>query len=120
MQFSTKFMEYRTVSLLQANRQCEKLFKLNIETPLCSSTAEICIAAKTRKQCMGMCLELGESCMKLTAQEYDGHCLMSSSVTTEPCNTTAEGTTFIVTQLSCPKPEILTITAGVDENVAAG
>lgn len=63
------------------------------------------------------CLDFGESCMKLTAQESD--CFISSKVRTEPCNIT-EVTTFIVTQLNCPEPDIVTITARVGVNIAEG
>ena len=57
--------------------------------------------------------------MKVTYRKSDGNCLMSSSATTELCNTT-ETRTFIVTQLYCPEPNIITITAAVGVNIAEG
>lgn len=112
-----KIQIYMKISFFKGCSQCRKLFKLDNESPLCSPTAEIRLNAKTKSQCISKCLDLGESCMKLTAKEYD--CFISSKVTTEPCNTT-EVKTFIVTQSTCTQPDTVTITAGVGVNIAAG
>lgn len=114
--YLTKFQYF----FLKAHSLCEKLFRLGNANPLCSSTAEIRLNVWTKSRCISKCLDLGEACMKLTARESDGDCLISSNLTTESCSPTAEGTTLIVRQLTCPKPDIVTITAAVDENVAIG
>lgn len=53
--------------------------------------------------------------MKVTTRESD--CFISTDVTTEPCNIT-EVATFIVTQSTCLKPNIITAVVGV--NIASG
>lgn len=78
----------------------EKYLSLSDENQLCQLTADEQTTVDSISQCISICLEMGDSCMKLTVIKGSGQCLISSNTTTQLC-TLSDSHTFIV------RPELI-------------